>query len=157
MKMSKPVEEQVEKYIIEVKNIIDRVDRNCVDIKVLIEENGKKKYDIISDEHSCTLVNGLGVGPFLDGLKKIKCEDLDEDEVEMGKEMFSSLPIEERQLLSTRENYNYLLIIFEVKNPKEGEEALVFVIDDFKWDITIINIENRETLFSTSEYLSRNI
>lgn len=169
MKMSEPFDEKVDKYIKELEKILGRMYYECKHFEVLIEQhNGEEEeYHFSSDEHSRVVVNGRGVDPFLDGLRKIKCdEDLDEDEVEMGKEMFSSLPIKERQLVSTRENYKYLLIIFEIKNiiknleykiPKEGQEMAVFVIDDFKWDITIIDIENRETLFSTSEYLSKNI
>ena len=163
MKMSNPVEEQVDDYITNLKKTLDRLYFKCKNIKALIKGNGEE-YHFCSNDYLNVLINGRGLDPFLDGLKKIKCdEDLDKDDVEMGTEMFSSLPIKERQLESTRENYKYLLIIFEIKNiiknleykiPEE-EEALVFIIDDFKWDITIIDTDKNETLFSTSEYLSK--
>jgi hypothetical protein len=169
IKMSEPFE----KYIDELKKVLDISYFNCKNLKIIIKKEEKLLLHLRCEDHSNTKIVYCGIEPFLDGIKTINNdEDIDEDDfIELKKE-FSSL-VEKKQIESTKQDYIYLLIIFDVQElfhneqlenediPEEIEEneeiekPLMIGIDDFGWNITIIDTDKNEILFSTSKYLSK--
>ena len=148
-----------EEYIDLLKNVLNDSYFKCKKLKIRIEKNEELLIHFICEDHLNTIVPERGLGPFLDGIKTMN-DDINEDDLIELKKLFS-LEIEKKQIENTKENYIYLLLIFDVQEliyinsedeiPEETEEKtekpLIIGIDDFGWNITIID-EDENTLFS---------
>lgn len=150
-----------EEYLDILKKVFDDSYFRCKKLEIKIEKNEKLLLHFRCEEHTNTKILERGLEPFLDGVKTMNDdEEIDEDDLIELKKLFS-LEIEKKQIENTKENYIYLLLIFDVQEliyinsedeiPEETEEKtekpLIIGIDDFGWNITIID-EDENTLFS---------